>query len=151
MPYLADKSVSLVCQIWHNEEEALLAKARVQRSKTYKSWYNGLSDKEKGIVDTRIDAYIVKDELLKSKLLDSNYCLYEFKWDSGLRVYYSFIEDSNGRLMLLLIGGNKNSQPSDISEAKKIVLKAVTKIAAKKTSKKVATTKKVARKKGGKK
>lgn len=87
-----------------------MAKYRVQRSKQYKAWYKSLTEKERGIVDTRIDTY-------------------EFKWNSGLRVYYSFIEDINGQLMLLLLGGNKNSQQSDITEAKRIVLKAVERIA----------------------
>ena len=122
-----------------------MAKSRVHRSKKYKAWYKSLNSKDQGIVDTRVDTYVEKGLLLKSKSLDPNYGLYEFKWDSGLRVYYAFIEDGDGRLMLLLLGGNKNSQQSDITEAKNIVSKAVTKISAKKkTSKKVATTKKVA-------
>jgi putative addiction module killer protein len=83
---------------------------------------------EKGIVDTRVDTYLKHGLLINSKLLDINYGLYEFKWNSGLRVYYSFIEDAKGRLMLLLIGGNKNSQDDDIIQAKKIVRKAVSKI-----------------------
>ena len=107
-----------------------MAESRVYRSKKYKS----LSEKDQGIVDSRVDTYIENGLLLKSKSLDSNYGLYEFKWNSGLRVYYAFIEDSEGRLMLLLLGGNKNSQQSDITEAKNIITKAVTKIAAKKKS-----------------
>lgn len=118
-----------------------MADSRVQRSKAFKSWYKTLTDKEKGIVDTRIDLYKNKGNLVKTKSLDTNYALYEFKWDSGMRVYFSMIEDDQGRLMLLLLGGNKNSQASDITTAKNIVLKAVGKIAAKKTSKKVATKK----------
>lgn len=107
----------------------------------YKDWYKTLNSKDQGIVDTRVDTYCEKGLLLKSKLLDSDYGLYEFKWDSGLRVYFSFIEDSEGRLMLLLLGGNKNSQQRDITEAKNIVTKAVIKISAKKkTSRKVAGT-----------
>ncbi len=122
-----------------------MAQLRVHRSKKYKTWYKSLNSKEQGIVDTRVDTYIEQNLLLKSKILDSNYGLYEFKWDSGLRVYYAFIEDSEGRLMLLLLGGNKNSQQSDITEAKRIIAKAITRILTKKkTSKKVATKKKVA-------
>lgn len=109
-----------------------MLKLRVQRSKEYKSWYKSLSQKDQGIVDTRIDTYIEHGNLIKTKSLNVNFGLYEFKWDSGLRVYFSFIEDSNGRLMLLLIGGNKNSQDKDISEAKNIVSKAVIQIVEKK-------------------
>jgi putative addiction module killer protein len=103
-----------------------MAGPRVHRSKKYKIWYRALSAKDQGIVDTRVDTYIEKGLLLKSKSLDPQYGLYEFKWDSGLRVYYAFIEDSDGRLMLLLIGGNKNSQQRDITEAKNNIAKAIT-------------------------
>ncbi len=113
-----------------------MTKPRVYRSKIYKNWYKSLNEKDQGIVDSRVDTYVEYGDLLKSKLLDPKFGLYEFKWDSGLRVYYSFIEDSEGRLMLLLLGGNKNSQASDISVAKNIVLKAVNKIVEKKKRKK---------------
>lgn len=125
-----------------------MSKPRVHRSKKYKSWHNSLSEKDQGIVDTRVDTYIEHGKLIKSKSLDLNFGLYEFKWDSGLRVYFSFIEDSDGRLMLLLLGGNKNSQANDITEAKNIVSKAVTKIVEKK---KKATTKTLVKKKKEKK
>lgn len=46
-------------------------------------------------------------------------------WFEGL-LYV--LEDSEGNLLLLLIGGNKNSQAKDITEAKNIVKKAITKI-----------------------
>lgn len=118
-----------------------MAGLRVHRSKIYKNWLKSLSAKDQGIVDTRVDTYIEKGLLLKSKPLDPQYGLYEFKWDGGLRDYFAFIEDSDGRLMLLLIGGNKNSQQSDITEAKNIIAKALTKIAAKKkTTKKIANS-----------
>jgi len=105
-----------------------MVKLRVHRSKNYKKWYKNLSCVEKGMVDTRVDTYLKHGLLINSKSLDVSYGLYEFKWKSGLRVYYSFIEDASGRLMLLLLGGNKNSQDEDIVLAKKIVLKAVSTI-----------------------
>lgn len=100
-------------------------KPRVHRSKEFKSWFNSLNGKDQRILDIRITSYINRGVLIKSKSLDTNYGLYEFKWDSGLRVYFAFIMDRDGRLMLLLLGGNKNSQNSDIEEAKNIVLKAI--------------------------
>jgi len=109
-----------------------LLKLRVHRSKKYKHWYQSLNKKDQGIVDTRIDTYIEHGKLVKSKPLDPKFGLYEFKWDSGLRVYFSVLEDKEGRLMLLLLGGNKNTQARDINEAKKIVFKAVTRIKEKK-------------------
>lgn len=55
-----------------------LAIPRVHRSKRYKTWFKSLDSKEQGIVDTRVDTYIEKGLLLKSKSLDSDYGLYEF-------------------------------------------------------------------------
>ncbi len=119
-----------------------MGQERVYRSKKFKTWYKTLSEKEQGIVDTRIDTYIEKGLLLKSKSLDPGLGLYEFKWGSGLRVYYAFLEDSEGRLMLLLLGGNKNSQKSDITESKNIIKKAVIQISVKKKTKVLSTRRK---------
>lgn len=144
MPYLADKGSSLCLPNMAYSSGDKVAKKRVCRSKAFKSWYKSLTDKEQGIVDTRIDSYRELETLINYKLLDSNFCLYEFKWDSGMRVYFSLIQDAEGKLMLILVGGNKNSQANDITEAKNIVRKAVTKINEKKVVR--TTTKKVAKK-----
>lgn len=123
-----------------------MSKPRIQRSKAFKVWFKTITEKEQRIVDTRIDKYRLQGELINFKSLDPKFGLYEFKWGSGLRVYFSYIEDSEGNLMLLLLGGNKNSQKSDIVEAKNIVSKAVAKI----EEKKIRGTKKKATKKKGK-
>jgi hypothetical protein len=80
-----------------------LSKPRVYRSKKYKSWFKSLNEKDQGIIDTRVDTFIEHGRLIKSKSLDPNLGLFEFKWNSGLRVYFSFIQDTDGKLMLLLI------------------------------------------------
>lgn len=105
-----------------------MKKQRVYRSKEFKIWFNSLSEKDQRILEIRIMTYLWRGILVKFKSLDAKYGLYEFKWDSGLRVYFAFLADSDGRLMLLLLGGNKNSQNSDIAEAKKIVIKSVSSI-----------------------
>ena len=102
-----------------------MKKPRVYRSKEFKVWFNSLSEKDQRILEIRITTYLCRGILVKIKSLDTKYGLYEFKWDSGLRVYFAFIADSDGRLILLLLGGNKNSQNSDIAEAKKIIVKAI--------------------------
>ena len=98
---------------------------RAFRSKEFKNWYLSLTAKDKRIVDSRVDVLRTKGILVKSKLLDSKSSLYEFKWNSGMRVYYSLLKDSDGNFILLLIGGNKNSQSKDITNAKKIIEKAI--------------------------
>ncbi|MBC8550255.1 MAG: hypothetical protein H8D23_11480 [Candidatus Brocadiales bacterium] len=45
-----------------------------------------------------------------------------------MRVYFSLLKDLDGNFMLLLVGGNKNSQSDNIAESKKIIKKAVGRI-----------------------
>lgn len=92
---------------------------KLLRSKAFKSWFSNLSKKEMRIVVGRVNLARIKGVLNNYKLLDKKYTLYEFKWASGMRVYFSLMEDKEGNFMLLLLGGNKNSQPQDILESKK--------------------------------
>ncbi len=71
-----------------------MSKPRIQRSKAFKTWFKTLTSKEQRIVDTRIDKYRLQNELIDAKFLDPKFGLYEFKWGSGLRVYFSYIQDS---------------------------------------------------------
>lgn len=102
-----------------------MAEIRTFRSGNYKQWYQGLTDKDKRIVDSRIDTARKYGVLSKYKSLDKACSLYEFKWDSGMRVYFSLLKDRDGNFMLLLTGGNKNSQAQDITDSKNIIVKAV--------------------------
>ena len=43
--------------------------------------------------------------------------IWELRWRSGRRIYYSVIPESQ---VLLLLGGNKNGQSKDIKKAEKI-------------------------------
>lgn len=47
--------------------------------------------------------------------------LAELKWKSGLRIYFSIMRDKENRIVVLLLGGNKNSQKSDIKRAKNLL------------------------------
>jgi len=44
--------------------------------------------------------------------------VWELKWANGRRVYYAYLARYN---ILLLLGGNKNGQSKDITQAKKIL------------------------------
>ena len=97
---------------------------RVFRSEQFKCWYSKLSGKDKRIVDARVDLARSFGVLSNYKQLDKDYSLYEFKWNSGLRVYFALLNDRAGRFILLLIGGNKNTQERDIMNSKNIIRKA---------------------------
>lgn len=98
---------------------------RVYRSKAYKNWFKLLGDSERRVIDSRIDIFKKENILIKVKCLSKEFSLYEFKWDSGIRVYFSLMRDSEENFMLLLIGGNKNSQKFDIEYSKKIIYRAI--------------------------
>jgi putative addiction module killer protein len=55
--------------------------------------------------------------------------VWELRWKDGRRVYYAYIPEKR---ILLLLGGNKNGQDKDITQAKNIFIKA-TSISQKKT------------------
>jgi putative component of toxin-antitoxin plasmid stabilization module len=84
-----------------------MAGIRVLRSKTYKKWFSGLKEKEKRIIDTRIGIFRTFGLLVNCKTVGFDWSLYEFKWQNGFRVYFSFLKDTEGRFMLLLIGGKR--------------------------------------------
>lgn len=99
--------------------------SRVYRSRAYKRWFNLLGQSEKRVIDSRIDIFKKENILIKVKCLNKEFSLYEFKWDSGIRVYFTLMTDKEGNFMLLLIGGNKNTQKFDISHSKKIIIEVI--------------------------
>jgi putative addiction module killer protein len=44
--------------------------------------------------------------------------LAELRWKSGTRVYFSRIEDPQGKAVLLIVGGTKHGQDKDIYNAR---------------------------------
>jgi len=101
---------------------------RVQRTKQFYDWYDSLSEKQQGIVDGRVGRFEEQGLLIGIKPLSKELGLFEFKWRSGMRVYFSLGVDDDGRVMVLLLGGNKNSQAKDINLAKKLLLRAWSKL-----------------------
>jgi len=47
--------------------------------------------------------------------------VWELRWKDGRRVYYAYIPEKR---ILLLLGGNKNGQDKDVTQAKSIFIKA---------------------------
>ncbi len=90
---------------------------RLIKSEKFNKWYKKLDMTQKTQVDVRLTRILVDNYFGTFKKLGD---IYELKFKSGIRVYYSF---DGKQLILLLNGGGKNTkreQSKDIEQAKKI-------------------------------
>ena len=94
---------------------------RLKRTPEYIEWYESQRPKEKAQIAKRL-ANIEENEHFGS-VKDLGDFLSELKWVNGRRIYYSVMEDDSGDLTLLILGGNKNGQDSDIKKARKVLKK----------------------------
>lgn len=79
----------------------------------YLEWYSSLDKSLKLIVDKRLSK-VERGLYGNSKRLSEK--LYELKFDNGLRIYYTEVENT---IVLLFTGGNKSKQSKDIETATK--------------------------------
>ncbi|MBI4056058.1 MAG: hypothetical protein HY399_00730 [Elusimicrobia bacterium] len=89
------------------------------RTPEFYTWKATLDEKGQAQVDSRLYRIREYDHFGDCRNLGND--LFELKWKSGRRVYYSVIERSNGEVALLLLGGDKNGQDRDIKQARKIL------------------------------
>ena len=92
---------------------------RLKRTPEYIEWYESQRPKEKAQIAKRLAN--IEEYGHFGIFKDLGDFLSELKWANGRRIYYSVMEDDNGNLTLLILGGNKNGQNSDIKKAKKIL------------------------------
>ena len=76
-------------------------------------WYNSLDKSLRLIVDKRLSKI---ERGLYGKIRRLSEELYEIKFDNGLRIYYTEIDNT---IVLLFTGGNKSKQSKDIETATK--------------------------------
>lgn len=81
-------------------------------------WLDSLSGKRRALIDDRLDRVKESGHLGDWKALGDG--LYELRWRNGTRVYFSFVAGDAGRLVLMLLGGDKNGQGRDIVKARKL-------------------------------
>lgn len=94
---------------------------RVEETKDYLDWFNKQTIKDQAQIQARI-VRIRTDGLFGiAKKLSAS--LAELKWGNGRRIYFTVRKDDDGKIIILLIGGNKNSQDRDIRKAKSILKK----------------------------
>lgn len=92
---------------------------RLKRTPEYIQWYEFQRPKEKAQIAKRLAN--VEEHGHFGTVKDLGDFLSELKWVNGRRIYFSIMQDEVGDLTLLILGGNKNGQDSDIKKAKKIL------------------------------
>jgi len=85
------------------------------QTKEFEKWFSKQIKSVKDKISSRLKLLTDHGYFGMIRGLDKN--LYEFKWKTGIRVYFT-IKDN--KIILLLIGGNKNDQKKDITKAKKL-------------------------------
>jgi putative addiction module killer protein len=98
---------------------------RLKRTAEYVRWYEPQRPKEKAQIAKRLANIEEHGHFGAMKALGG--FLEELKWTNGRRVYYAVMEDDGGDLTLLILGGSKNGQDSDIKKARKILQKYIQK------------------------
>lgn len=96
---------------------------RFLTSKAYLDWLESISVKEQALLNSRLLRIQEFDHFGDFKSLGQG--LFELRWKSGLRVYYSIGQDEQGKLVLLLLGGKKPTQKKDIEKSRKILKETV--------------------------
>jgi putative addiction module killer protein len=91
----------------------------VVETKDYNDWLQTLTLKEQAQVNARISRIRINEHFGVAKKLDQN--LAELKWSNGKRIYFAITSNEFEKIIILLLGGNKNSQTSDIKRAKKLI------------------------------
>ena len=81
-------------------------------------WINSLGSKLRALVDARLDRIVHNSHFGDMKSLGEG--LFELRWKNGTRVYFSFVASTDGRMALMLLGGDKNGQNRDIAKARKL-------------------------------
>ena len=79
----------------------------------YLEWYNSLDKSLRLVVDKRLSK-VERGLYGNNRRLFEE--LYELKFDNGLRIYYTEIDNT---IVLLFTGGNKSKQGKDIETATK--------------------------------
>jgi len=81
----------------------------------YQDWLNKQIEDVRYLIAIRLARISKHGYFGNHKHLDDE--IWELKWQNGRRVYYASIAELN---IVLLLGGNKNDQSKDTTQAKKI-------------------------------
>lgn len=92
------------------------ARYELLKTDAFDEWYRYLPGKKMAAVNARL-ALAAAGVFVHSKPLGQG--LFEFKWNDGMRVYFSRRKVA-GADVLVLVGGDKSTQDRDIRRARKL-------------------------------
>lgn len=92
---------------------------KIDYTPEFKLWLKSQNLKTIRQVTRRIDHIEEYNHFGDVKRIDDE--IAELRWRNGLRVYFARIDGTNFPILRFLIGGNKNSQPKDITFAKNLM------------------------------
>lgn len=92
---------------------------RLKRLSEFATWLAGESPKGQLQVEERLKR--IQDHSHFGDFRDLGDGLAELKWKSGRRVYFSMTHDQDGKILILILGGNKNGQDKDIRQARRLL------------------------------
>ena len=85
----------------------------------YSKWFDKLKDgKAKAKIDVRVRRIAAQDHFDDFKPVGDGICELRIDYGPGYRIYYT---KRGEEIVLLLIGGDKSTQQSDIKKAKQIL------------------------------
>jgi putative addiction module killer protein len=91
---------------------------KIEKTELYQEWFDDQTPKFQAQVEKRLSNIQHEGHFGHAKQLAKN--IAEIKFNNGSRIYFTVKED-NGKIVVLLLGGNKNGQDKDIKKAKSLL------------------------------
>ncbi len=90
----------------------------IEQSLEFKKWFDGLRDE---LIKLRLTARLIRAEngnFGDYKIVDGQLLELRMTFGGGIRIYFTI---RNGKVILLLRGGDKSTQQRDITKAKRLL------------------------------
>ncbi|MFN7903949.1 MAG: hypothetical protein ACK5P5_02090 [Pseudobdellovibrionaceae bacterium] len=88
----------------------------ILKLKEFATWYDAQTVKIQAQIDSRLEK--IRDFGHYGHVRKLSSLLYEIKFNNGNRIYYTE-KVIDGKVLILILGGNKNGQNKDIKKAQK--------------------------------
>lgn len=91
---------------------------KISRTQEYQEWLEEETLKSQTQIEKRLSNIEIEGHFGDHKPVGDE--IWELRWENGRRVYYAYLTKFN---VIILLGGNKNGQSKDITQAKRIFKK----------------------------